>query len=165
MRHLNVVLLVLCIAVCWSCDEDDPKGASSILSGTVGSEGLTLIAEEGGELEGVRLVVPAGALADGTTVTLSPADEDTALPEGALRIGPQVRIEASQIEINGQLELELPFDSAQVAEHDQDERQVKVWSLGPAKWSLIEPTGHADERVQLVIDELTVYAAGIKLEN
>jgi hypothetical protein len=165
MKNVLVVTLMAGLTGLLGCGSDGADAVMPELRGEVGAQGLTLTGESGGALEGVRLSIAPGVLSEGAVVTVSLADERAALPEGALRIGPQVRIAATADMVLGPMDLELPFDESKVVEHDQDETMVKVWFLGPDKWSLIEPTGSRSNQVQLQVDSFAVYATGLKLSN
>src|SRR5215831_7434431 len=63
---------------------------SDTLRATIGPQGGEIVGTKGSALEGVKLTIPAGALASDTQIEIKLSVDDTPLPGTAVRCGPQV---------------------------------------------------------------------------
>src|SRR5215471_5762687 len=110
---------------------------TGVLRGTIGASGGELIGEVGSALEGVRLQVPAGALAKDTVIEIRPssASATTPLPKTAVECGPEFEISPHDLVLAQPATVTLPFDEATVTTNYRFDDEVKAWLLDGDKWS------------------------------
>ena len=161
---LRAVGTMACAAVA-ACSSGSGGGATSAASGslhgTIGPEGGELVGEAGTALEGVHLMVPAGALSADTEITIHPASSDTALPQTAVRCGPEFTVEPAGLKLAAPASITLPFDEGTVTDQDRFDDQVKVWVLNGASWGQQLQTDSAAGSVTVDLDAFTTVAAGV----
>jgi hypothetical protein len=144
----------------------DPNGGTNTESGTlralIGPEGGELVGDNGSALDGVRLTIPEGALAEKTEITVRAVDEGTPLPETAVRCGQNVAIEPAGLALAVPASLTLPFDESTVTDHYRFDDEVKVWDLQNGKWSQRLQTDSSEGLVTIELDALSAnMAAGV----
>jgi hypothetical protein len=130
------------------------------LSALVGPEGGVLEGLPETAFEGVRLEIPAGALAAPTDVRIRVVSDDTPLPERAERVGTQFAFEPA-IELAAPARLSLPVFSDQVQRLGQGAGDVKVWVRDSDAWALHEAAATAEDSVTIELASLTTAAAGV----
>ncbi len=141
--------------------EPTPAGENEVRA-VIGPDGGELVGEPGTELEGVKLVIPSGALASDVEVWLRPTFDGDALPELAERVGLQVEI-GSDGALEKAATLTLPFDAGAVGRFGDSGEDVKVWVKGGDSWSLVEASDTSDDDVTIELDAFTTAAAGVKV--
>lgn len=153
-----------------ACDDDStesnpeptPTNDAEVRS-TIGPDGGELVGKQGTELEGVKLTIPAGALASDVDVWIRPTFDGDALPELSERVGLQVEV-GSDGELTEPAELTLPFDPGVVARFGDEGDAVKVWVKGEGSgWSLVEADDATDADVTIALEQFTTAAAGVKV--
>lgn len=170
-RVLSVLWLCLSATLVGCSDGDEapaettPPGETgevvAELRGEIGPEGGTLEGPADGPFAGVKLVVPAGALATKSTLVIRPTFDPTALPELAERVGDQFTLEGGTLA--APVALTLPVDAALVRRFEQIDSDVKVWVRGGEGWTLVEATATARGSVTIPLAALTTAAAGVKV--
>ena len=163
-RSLHVMGSLACAAVVAACGggSGDGAGASSdALHGTIGPKGGELVGQTGSALEGVHLVIPAGALSADTDISIRPVDSQTPLPKTAVRCGPEFTLEPAGLKLAVPASLTLPFDESAITAQDRFDDEVKVWVLGDAAWGQQIQTDSTSGAVTVDLDALTVAAAGV----
>lgn len=157
---LSALLLSAC-ADDATTPEPTPGDASEVRA-VIGPEGGELRGAAGSELEGVTLVVPAGALSEEVEVWLRPTYDGQALPALSERVGLQVEI-GSEGELSKPASLTLPFDAGAVARFGESGEDVKVWVRQGEDWSLVEANATSDADVTIALDAFTTAAAGVRV--
>lgn len=128
---------------------------------TAGVSGHTF--EGSGPFEGLRILVPEGALSAETTLVVTQREGEP-LPSGGLAVGPQFDIGPDDLVLDEPLIVTLPFDSSQVVNAGADVRGVKVWATLGDGWTLIDSAEvTATGRVRVTIDPPTLLGAGINV--
>lgn len=145
---------------------DDPASetgdvAGSRLSALIGSSGGVLAGAPGSQFEGVKLVIPAGALSEETEITITPADDGTPLPSTAVRCGEQFALAPAGLVLAQPATLTLPFDPKAVTKNLRFADEVKVWALDGAEWGRREQTDSDEKTVSVQLGALTTAAAGV----
>ena len=97
------------------------------MQATIGPQGGELAGAKGSALEGVKLVVPAGALASDTRIAIKAASTDAALPAGTSGVGKQIQISPAGLQLALPAQLTLPVDASQVEANLRFAEDVKVW--------------------------------------
>ena len=153
-----------CLIVSSACSANvGEKGGSTTdaLQGTIGPEGGQLVGQVGSSLEGVTLVIPPGALAGKTDITVYRGDSATPLPTTALRCGPEFVIEPEGLKLATPATVTLPFDESTVTQHDRFDEDVKAWALQNGTWGQRTQTSSSAGLVSIELDSLMTVAAGI----
>ncbi|HEX4447529.1 MAG TPA: hypothetical protein VH044_12360 [Polyangiaceae bacterium] len=135
--------------------------ADDALHGTIGPQGGELVGKTGSALDGVHLVIPPGALAADTDISIRPASNDTALPVTAVRCGAEFTIEPAGLKLAVPASLSLPFDEGTVTDQNRFDDEVKVWVLNGAMWGQQLQTDSEPGQVTVDLDTLTTAAAGV----
>ena len=160
------------IALAFGCATDpvdetpDASGTTNTESGTlhatIGPEGGELVGAPGSPLAGVRLAVPAGALAAKTELTLHAVDEGTPLPKTAVRCGPNFSIEPAGLALALPASLTLPFDEDAITTQYRFDDEVKVWDLQQGTWGQRIQTDSSEGSVTIELEALSGdVAAGV----
>jgi hypothetical protein len=135
---------------------------SDSLSAMIGADGGELVGLAGTPLDGVRLTIPAGALAEKTKITIRAVDEKTALPETAVRCGPNFSIEPAGLPLATAASLTLPFDESTITDNYRFDDEVKVWDLQSGKWGQRLQTDSSEGSVTIELEALSEdVAAGV----
>lgn len=168
---MRTTRFVLCLSAASACaaEEEAVTATGPALTSALASTGSEVKGTTPPFL-GIELRVPAGSVADGTQVTITPAEGDPtrpALPATAAQIGAPFRV-AFGAPPKVPVELSLPSDLRSAAAMGQDYRQVKVWRLadGATSWSKLEALDslEGDASVGSVLVEASgggVFAAGV----
>jgi hypothetical protein len=102
---------------------------SDTVQATLGAQGGVITGAAGTALQGVKVVIPPGALASDTVIEIKPADAETPLPANSLRVGPQIDIGPSGMELAVPAQVTLPFDENISAANDRFDDEVSVQSV------------------------------------
>jgi hypothetical protein len=131
------------------------------LHATIGPQGGELVGTAGSALEGVDVVIPAGALASETEITVHPAESAAPLPSTAVRCGPEFTLEPAGLKLAVPASVTLPFDETVVDAQERFDDQVKVWVFDGTTWGQRLQTDSAAGRVTIQLDSLQTVAAGV----
>ena len=131
------------------------------LRATIGPQGGELLGTAGSAFDGVAIVIPAGALAKDTDISVHRVDAATPLPATAVACGPEFAIEPAGLALAVPATVTLPFDADTVTDHDRFGDEVKVWALDGATWGQRPQTDSSDARVTIELDSLTTVGAGV----
>lgn len=148
--------------------EAEPLDASDDfrMEAPIGPEGGAIVGAAGTALEGVALHVPAGALAETAVITVEAVIDDTPLPEGAERVGPQFRVVPETLSLGAGATLILPVDVEARRGHGAGADEVRVWVRTDDAWRLVEPLAFDAVRVQVPLERGgTTAAAGVRLSG
>ena len=161
MTKLVVSVFTLALATgglgCTEAEEPQPEA----LRGTIGPQGGELVGAKGTSFDGVRLQIPAGALATATEIAVVRAESGTALPVTAVRCGPMFALQPAGLALHVPASVTLPFDGAVVDEQYRFEDQVKVWVAEGQGWGQRLQTDNASGTVTVEVDKFSVVAAGV----
>ncbi len=152
-----------CAAFVAACGGGTGQGGApdDVLQATVGPRGAELIGPTASAFEGLHLVIPKGALAADTEITVRPVDSTTALPKTAVGCGPGFAIEPAGLKLAVPATLTLPFDETTVTDHDRFDDEVKVWVLEGNAWGQLLQTDSAPGQVTIALDSMTTVEAGV----
>lgn len=159
-RTLLLAMAVLAAGV--ACGEETASETpSDRVSAEIGPAGGKLAFEGDGPLAGTRLEIPAGALAEVTTVVLEGTRDPTSLATLAQRIGPQVRMSPEGLALAQPAALTLPLDPEIVERYGQSPAECRVWQRDDAGWKRIEQSTSTERTVTVPISALRTAAAGL----
>lgn len=161
LASLVVMGLAACSDDTTETPNPTPEGENEVRA-VIGAEGGELVGKEGTDLEGVKLVIPAGALSDDVEVWLRSTFDGEPLPELSERVGLQVEV-GSDGALEKAATLTLPFDAGAVARFGDAGDDVKVWVRGADSWSLVEADSTTDSDVTISLEAFTTAAAGVKV--
>lgn len=140
----------------------DTGGSGETVRGTIGAAGGELVGQPGTAMAGVRLTIPAGALAADTEIEIAPAGEAAALPVTAVRCGPMFALRPAGLALAAPAALTLPFSEETVTDQLRFDDQVKVWVSDGTKWGQQLQTDSASGAVTVQIEALSAnVAAGV----
>jgi hypothetical protein len=159
-RHTLGLGGLVCLLLGAGCSSNATT-EDSVLHGVIGAQGGELVGAQGSALEGVHLVVPAGALAADTDISIVPAAANVALPTTAVRCGPEFTIEPVGLALTAAATLTLPFDEDAVTQNLRFDDEVKVWSLDGGAWGQVKQIDSSEGRVEIELSKLETYAAGV----
>ena len=134
---------------------------SDTLAVTIGARGGEIVGADGSALEGVKLSIPAGALARDTRIEIKRGADDTSLPATSLQCGPLIEIEPAGTALAAVARLTLPFDEIVVATNGSSDRDVKVWVREGDRWGQQRQVDAAQGTVTVELSTLDNAAAGI----
>jgi hypothetical protein len=143
------------------CGYPPTSQPSDTLRATIGPHGGEIVGAKGSALEGVKLTIPAGALASDTQLEIKVAVDDTPLPERAVRCGPQVEIGPAGTQLAVAAEVTLPFDESIVAANERFDDDVKVWVRQGDHWGQKEQVDSSPGSVTIELSSLDTVAAGV----
>jgi hypothetical protein len=137
-------------------------GGGDTVRGTIGPSGGELVGQAGTALEGVRLAIPAGALATDTEIEIAPAGDAAALPVTAVRCGPMFALRPAGLALTTPAALTLPFSEQTVTDQMRFDDQVKVWVSDGSTWGQRLQTDSGTGSVTVQLDALAAdVAAGV----
>jgi hypothetical protein len=158
----------MCVALAAACSggSDGSTGAPSAsendkLEASIGPEGGSLVGLPGTSLEGLSLVIPPGALAQKTTISVEPAADTTPLPSTATRCGPQFSISPAGLTLAAPATLTLPFDESTVNDNDRFDDEVKVWALDGVNWGQVLQDDSTEGQVTISLSKLETVSPGV----
>jgi hypothetical protein len=139
-----------------------PSSTESELSATIGAAGGELTGAKGSVFEGVRVVLPPGAIASDTLIRVKLAQVGGApLPAAALACGKMFTLEPAGLALATPATVTLPFDEAMVTDHDRFDDEVKVWAKDGDKWGQRRQIESAEGTVTVELTSLTDVAPGV----
>jgi hypothetical protein len=166
-------LVAMTVAAALGCDQagdgltaSPDAGATTIatqgaLHAMMGPAGGELVGARGTPFEGVKLTVPAGALAEATDVAITVADGATPLPKTAVRCGPMFALAPAGLKLAVPATVTLPYDPAIVGDQNRFEDEVKVWVAREGGWGQRLQTDNAASTVSVEIESFALIAAGV----
>jgi hypothetical protein len=164
----GTISVLACLVLATGCGSGEgstsagaPADDGSALRGTIGVAGGELVGQVGSALEGVRLVIPEGALPDNTPIEIRPASAVRPLPTTAVECGPEFTIAPAGLKLAKPASLTLPFDEGKVTDQYRFDDEVKVWSLDGEKWGQRIQTESSQGSVVVNIEALTTLSAGV----
>lgn len=164
--RVRTLAVALTLAMFASACGDDPAGeeeseATSFLAATIGPDGGELAGEEGGPYDGVRVVVPPGALYDEVELRVAGDIDPTPLAATAERVGPQYVIEPVGTEFAVPIEVTVPFDPTLRNAWDIPDDECRVWYREGDGWARAEQTASTAGGVTVELSTATTFAAGV----
>lgn len=141
--------------------QDDVKGTQASLHAMIGPEGGELVGEAGTPFEGVKLVIPAGALQDPTDIAIAPMHDTEPLPKDSVACGPMFELSPLGLELAKPATLTLPFSESAVGDNDRFGDEVKVWWLGDEGWGQREQVDSTEGQVTVLVAALRGGGAGV----
>jgi hypothetical protein len=161
-----------CLVLAAGCGSDGSSGSGAgnekpgseeagVLKGTVGASGGELVGQVGSALEGVKLTIPAGALAEDTDIEIRPASAKTALPATAVECGPEFEISPPGLALAVPATVTLPFDETTVTDNYRFDDEVKAWVLNGDEWSQRLQTESSVGSVAVEVDTFSTISAGV----
>lgn len=157
---LGASAMLLAVACSANTSEPAPSNEGE-LRGSIGPAGGELVGAKGSALEGVRLSIPAGALAQETEISIAPATNLKPLPQTAVGCGPMFEIQPAGLHLGAAATLTLPFDEAIVTDHYRFDDEVKVWAMASDKWGQRLQTESTSGTVTVELEELNGVGAGV----
>jgi hypothetical protein len=158
----NAMMAALAIGTlslgCASGSGSDDAGG---LHAVIGQEGGELVGGPGTAFEGVRVTIPAGALATPTDVAVTVAAQTVALPKTAVRCGPMFALEPSGLALAKPAVVTLPYDHNIIAENFRFEDEVRVWKSKDAGWTQVLQTDNSNNTVTVQVQALSIVSAGV----
>ncbi len=120
-----IAMLLGAAVACSGSGASIPGGGAQ--SATIGSQGGEIVGAKDSALEGVKLTIPAGALARDTRIEIGPSAEETSLPGSVVRSGPQFAIGPAGTQLAVPARVTLPFDEEVVTTNSRFDDEVGVW--------------------------------------
>jgi hypothetical protein len=136
-------------------------GAPEALQGMIGPQGGELVGQPDTPFAGVKLQIPAGALADPTQISIRTLRSAEPLPDGSVACGPLFELEPAGLALAQPATFTLPFSPAAVNENDRFAEDVKVWWLGKTGWGQREQVDSQEGSVTVQIAALSGGGAGV----
>jgi hypothetical protein len=127
----------------------------------IGSSGGELVGQKGTALEGVHLVIPAGALDKDTVIEVRASAEARPLPATATRCGPELDLLPQGLALAVPAVVTLPFDESVVQSNYRFDDEVKVWAAHDDVWGQVKQSDSTPGNVTITLGMLTTVAAGI----
>jgi hypothetical protein len=145
----------------WTMGCGAPPSNDAALRGTIGVQGGELVGEKGTALEGVRMVIPAGALSGDTQLEIKVAAQEAQLPGGAVRVGPQLEISPAGTVLAQPVQLTVPFDQNLVEANHRLADEVGVWRQNGTEWGDEALVGRTAGRVTAALSGLSQVMPGV----
>jgi len=134
--------------------------ASDGLRGTIGAQGGQLVGQKGSALDGVKVVIPPGALAADTTIEVRPASA-LALPATAHSCGAAFELLPAGLQLAAPAQVTLPLDENVVGQSQRFDDEVKVWAQAGAQFAQQKQVDSAEGSVTVELSTLSAVEAGI----
>jgi hypothetical protein len=144
-----------------SATPEDVQSTQQSLHAMIGPKGGELVGQAGTPFEGVKLVIPEGALQDPTDVSIAPLHDAEALPKNSVACGPMFELSPLGLELAKPATLTLPFSQTAVNDNDRFEDEVQVWWLGEQGWGQRPQIDSSEERVTVEVSALRGGGAGV----
>ena len=161
MRRSLVLASVVVAFSCSSSETAPPTTASAENEKTIGPEGGEIVAPDESPFAGIALKIPAGALTAPTKISFVGTNDETPLPPGAERVGPQLRLEPQGLVLQKPAELTLPLEGELLNNYEGTPSSCKVWSRKDAAWERLEQITSTPTSVTVPITTLSTAAAGV----
>jgi hypothetical protein len=146
---------------CGGATGESSSSTDSSITATIGPQGGEIVGTAGSPLEGVDVVIPPGALAADTEITVRRADSGVALPVTAVGCGPEFALEPAGLALAVPATVTLPFDDNAVEAQDRFDDEVKVWALDGQTWGQRLQTTSTAGLVTIQLATLESVAAGV----
>ena len=166
MRPLLLSFALISVAASGCSSSDSPSSSSAPPAGFVeiGPEGGELVDNGTGGFPGFALKIPPGALATKVRVSFAGVLDATPLPEGAERVGPQVRVLPTGTTLAKPAQLTFPMDPELRAQFENAPSECKVWTREGDGWKRLEPVSTTDDSVTVEVSTFqSAAAAGVIL--
>jgi hypothetical protein len=131
-------------------------------SARIGPAGGELVAPEGDPLEGARLEVPAGALETEVELTLTPAEDETPLPQDGFRIGPHFRVEPATTALKLPVRITYPFDLDTRRLFPNSDDECRVWQRDGEGWKGHRQVASTEHGVTIETSSFATAAPGVQ---
>lgn len=161
LQPLALALGVLAAEGCGSETTTEAAVSAQSLHMMIGPEGGALVGQPGTAFEGVKLVIPEGALLEPTDIAIEPLHDASPLPAGSVACGPLFELSPSGLSLAKPATLTLPFSENAVSENYRFDDEVKVWWLGPEGWGQREQVDSSEGAVSVEISALRGGGAGV----
>ncbi|MBI4956734.1 MAG: hypothetical protein HY908_32245 [Myxococcales bacterium] len=167
MKLVHLVLVATAAGSLFGCGEEssDPNvvvESATALSTIIGADGGVLEGDPGGNFAGVRLDIPAGALATDTEISISlPTAPQPFLPGSAEGVGPTFVIEPAGLALAASATLTLPVSADERERFLVEAGDCKVWQRNGDGWSRLENIAATDTTVTVATSVLDTAAAGV----
>jgi hypothetical protein len=135
--------------------------ASESLRATIGAQGGQLVGAKGSALDGVKVVIPAGALGADTAIEVRPASSTVALPATAVRCGAEFELLPAGLQLAVPAQVTLPFDETVVTQSQRFDDEVKVWVQQGDHFTQEKQLDSAEGSVTVELSALSTVAAGV----
>jgi hypothetical protein len=155
-----IAMLLSAAVACGGSGASAPDGTGA-QSATIGTQGGEIVGAKGSALEGVKLTIPAGALASDTPIEIRPSAEEASLPSSAVRSGPQFAIGPAGTPLAIPARVTLPFDEDVVTANDRFDDDVEVWLRDGDHFEQQEQVDSAPGSVTAEISSIDLVAAGV----
>lgn len=161
---------LVCLALATACgsgsDGSVPNEAPSTsetarLEAVIGPEGGELVGQAGTPFEGVKMTVPAGAIASATKLSITSGHSTTPLPATAIPCGPEFNIEPAGLAFAQPATLSLPVDANTVDEQNRLDDETKVWKLTADGWGQEPQIDSSEGSVTIELSANTTVVAGV----
>jgi hypothetical protein len=156
-----VLAMGILLSAIIGCGYPPTSRPGDTLRATIGPQGGEIVGAKGSALEGVKLSIPAGALASDTQIEIKLAVDETPLPETAVRCGPQVEIGPAGTQLAVAAQVTLPFDESIVAANERFDDDVKAWVREGDHWGQREQVDSSPGSVTIELSSLDTVAAGV----
>jgi hypothetical protein len=152
--HLATVLLA--VAAACGGGYGDGGGAQPVqdMQATIGSSGGELAGAKGTAFEGVRLVVPAGALEGDTVIDIKAASSAATLPAGVASAGRQFELSPAGVQFAVPAQLTLPVDPSQVEANSRSAGDVAVSVRNGDEFAQLQQLNGLDGSVTVELSSL-----------
>ncbi len=130
-------------------------------SATIGPKGGELVGAKGSALDGVKLTIPAGALASDTRIEISPSAQEMALPSSVVRSGPQFAIGPAGTRLALPAQVTLPFDEDIATANDRFDDEVDVWVREGGQFAQRKQVEGTPGSVTVDLSSLDLVSAGL----
>lgn len=160
-----IAAALLTVAGCSASSGNGAAGnAASVgqsIHAVIGPEGGELVGAKGSDLEGVHVVIPAGALALPTDIGVATANDGTPLPATALRCGPMFGMTPVGLNLALPASVTVPFDETAIDQSLRFDDEVKVWLHQGDHWGRLQQTACDTGSVTFELKVLDDFAAGV----
>ena len=153
-----LTMLLGAAVACGGSGASAPNGTGA-QGATIGPQGGEIVGAKGTALEGVKLTIPAGALASDTPIEIRPSAEEASLPSSAVRSGPQFAIGPAGTLLAMPARVTLPFDEGVVTANHRSDDEVEVFVLEGDHFGQREQVESAPRSVTAEISSLDLVAA------
>jgi hypothetical protein len=160
LAALSLAAITACSS--YGSSSSSPAPQSNALQGTIGPEGGALAGTAGTALAGVKVVIPANALAAATSIVIEPVESAVPLPASAMRVGPQFQIGPTGTQLAVPAQVTLPFDSSAVSANDRFDDEVQALVLADGQWAQTRQADNSAGSVTFDLSRLDVVSAGIE---
>ncbi|BBO68367.1 hypothetical protein DSCA_22970 [Desulfosarcina alkanivorans] len=124
-----------------------------------------VVVDDGGNLDGVQVTIPAGALEENTTIFIGEATRAPSMPEETLGVGAVIEFGPSGLAFNTPVQVRIPYDPEALATAGLDSPDVlRVYTYDETENHWVEiPIASVDTANQVLVCQLehfSLYAVG-----